>query len=578
MTFFTKSLLATTIILTGGLAVFNQSAAAHHSFSATFQKDAKITVEGVVKAFSFSNPHVLVTFDKTNEDGSTTEWVVEAAAATLLRRSGWSADRIKPGDYIRVSGDSTHDGTPMVGLDSLQVLNIETQEIVMALTPRNGKASALEINPAPPEEDAQWGNGYPPYDTPKIFEDGRPNLSLFWANTPPRLGRQRPEQPVFNAAGQKKQASFVLANDPQVFCDSPGLVRQGGLTPHSYQIIQNETSVEIKYEEYGVHRIIPVGEIGDTPIDSGVKTHLGDSIAYYDGDVLVIETINLLENYSAPVGLPISDQASVIERYKRADDGTSGSVVDFEMIVTDPLYLEKPVRLAKVKSAVKGYEMVPNDCQAPLRERTEASSATSFFLASRGLGDGTNLGGLAGADAHCEALASSVGVGDRGWRAYLSTTGDNAVNAVERIGAGPWHNSRGELIAANVEALRASEGAATAGILTEMSTLIPARENRLNQHDILEEIGDAGLFYCFASVPTTSENRLAKLQPASAQTNLQGAANVSADPRGLDSGMGAANVQNRIQDQDQGGKAWLWAVLGALVLAGLGFVARRSKN
>ena len=69
-----------------------------------------------------------------------------------------------------------------------------------------------------------------------------------------------------------------------------------------------------------------------------------------------------------------------------------------------------------------------------------------FFITSVGLGKGANLGGLAGADAHCQALATAAGAGNRTWRAYLSTTGAGdqpAVNARDRIGAGPWYNARG---------------------------------------------------------------------------------------------------------------------------------------
>lgn len=71
----------------------------------------------------------------------------------------------------------------------------------------------------------------------------------------------------------------------------------------------------------------------------------------------------------------------------------------------------------------------------------------SFFITSVGLGDGANLGGLAGADAHCQALASAVGRGDSTWRAYLSTQGADAVDARDRIGEGPWHGAGGQMIA-----------------------------------------------------------------------------------------------------------------------------------
>src|SRR5688572_4429839 len=77
----------------------------------------------------------------------------------------------------------------------------------------------------------------------------------------------------------------------------------------------------------------------------------------------------------------------------------------------------------------------------------------TFFVTSEPIGDGGNLGGLAGADAHCQKLAAAVGVDNRTWRAYLSTqarSGQPAVNARNRIGAGPWYNFDGVMIARDV--------------------------------------------------------------------------------------------------------------------------------
>ena len=75
-----------------------------------------------------------------------------------------------------------------------------------------------------------------------------------------------------------------------------------------------------------------------------------------------------------------------------------------------------------------------------------------FFVTSVGLGDGGNLGGLAGADAHCNALAAAAG-SSRTWAAYLSTQGPGAVNARDRIGDGPWANANGLIMATSVESL-----------------------------------------------------------------------------------------------------------------------------
>ena len=81
----------------------------------------------------------------------------------------------------------------------------------------------------------------------------------------------------------------------------------------------------------------------------------------------------------------------------------------------------------------------------------------SFFVTSAGSGQGGNLGGLAGADARCQALASVAGAGNKTWHAYLSTQGPNSVNARDRIGRGPWYNANGEMIAQNVGQLHQEE-------------------------------------------------------------------------------------------------------------------------
>ena len=95
----------------------------------------------------------------------------------------------------------------------------------------------------------------------------------------------------------------------------------------------------------------------------------------------------------------------------------------------------------------------------------QAPANMSFFVTSANPGKGGNLGGLAGADAHCQSLAQAVGAGGKTWRAYLST---DAVNAKDRIGSGPWNNVKGELIAQNVADLHSANNKLTgATALTE---------------------------------------------------------------------------------------------------------------
>ncbi|HOY35031.1 MAG TPA: hypothetical protein PLX45_16205 [Piscinibacter sp.] len=109
----------------------------------------------------------------------------------------------------------------------------------------------------------------------------------------------------------------------------------------------------------------------------------------------------------------------------------------------------------------------------------------SFFVTSVGSGKGADLGGLAGADAHCEKLAAAVGAGGKDWRAYLSTTGAGGVNARDRIGKGPWQNAKGAVIATDVAALHGSNNLTKQTALTEKGTPINGRGDTPNTHDML---------------------------------------------------------------------------------------------
>ncbi len=110
-----------------------------------------------------------------------------------------------------------------------------------------------------------------------------------------------------------------------------------------------------------------------------------------------------------------------------------------------------------------------------------------FFITSVNLGDGANLGGLEGADAHCQALAGAVGAGAREWRAYLSTEedGKRGISARDRIGLGPWYNAVGELIAADIDQLHLNPNIVKRTALTEKGEQVNGRSDSPNEHDIL---------------------------------------------------------------------------------------------
>ena len=121
-----------------------------------------------------------------------------------------------------------------------------------------------------------------------------------------------------------------------------------------------------------------------------------------------------------------------------------------------------------------------------------------FFITSVGLGNGADLGGLEGADAHCNALAEAVGAGGREWRAYLSTEEPDkrGISARSRIGNGPWYNATGVLIAENLTDLHLyNRTILLETALNENGEQVNGRGSKPNRHDILTGTQDDGTAY-----------------------------------------------------------------------------------
>jgi len=125
---------------------------------------------------------------------------------------------------------------------------------------------------------------------------------------------------------------------------------------------------------------------------------------------------------------------------------------------------------------------------------TPSTGPLSFFITSAGSGKGADLGGLTGADAQCQRLASAAGAGSKTWRAYLSTpptfgsagaAAVPAVNARDRIGTGPWFNAKGMLIARNLEHLHNGNMISKSSALDERGNGVRGRGDTPNEHDIL---------------------------------------------------------------------------------------------
>jgi hypothetical protein len=144
-------------------------------------------------------------------------------------------------------------------------------------------------------------------------------------------------------------------------------------------------------------------------------------------------------------------------------------------------------------------------CAGP--SSTGSKSGIGFFVTSANPGKGGDLGGLAGADKHCQTLAAAAGAGARSWRAYLSaqpTTSNPGVNARERIGKGPWANAKGVVVATDVAQLHGANNLSKQTALTETGAVINGRGDTPNQHDVLTGSQPDGSFIAGSANSTCS--------------------------------------------------------------------------
>jgi hypothetical protein len=166
--------------------------------------------------------------------------------------------------------------------------------------------------------------------------------------------------------------------------------------------------------------------------------------------------------------------------------------------------------LAVIAGVVLG---APSAMQAQ-QQQQQPQQPMGFFITSVGLGDGANLGGLAGADRHCQNLATAIGAGGRTWRAYLSVAaaqGQAPVNARDRIGSGPWYNAKGALIARDVTDLHGDLHRDRNSInkefaLNEKGEQVKGRGDSPNQHDILTGSDSRGRVLLGSAAITTCNN------------------------------------------------------------------------
>mgnify|MGYP001334416310 CR=1 FL=1 len=336
------------------MTLLSLSTKAHHSFGSTFDESREIVLEGYVSRVRYTNPHVILYFLVTNDNGVEEEWYMETGSPISVRRINFNRDTFSEGDYIRVTGNPSRNGTNMVGSQNpeanLKFVDPVSGEITGGL---GGEAQDNSV-----------------YGMSLQLSNVIPNLSGFWtgnarASETGRVGAPRRNVPFhdLNEEAARLQSLFDPMDDPQVWCEPPGLVRQAGFGPHPLHIEQYDDRVIISYEEYAGRRVIYLDQ---REMIGGEHTHLGQSWARYEDQKLIIESSHLLPNLASNIGYLLSDQTTTVETYSRNDLDDGKAVLMMEMLVTDPVNLLTPVYWARGRFGASSYQFTPVNCVKPL--------------------------------------------------------------------------------------------------------------------------------------------------------------------------------------------------------------------
>lgn len=355
-----RTLLIIIAISASGIAI------AHHGTTGQFDHSQELEVAGVVKKIRFVNPHSYVYFDVTNDDGTVDEWRCEMRAASVLKRSGWSADMFPPGTRIKIEGAPARREPHGCYVETFAV------------------DDGPEIERYQQLESADQGN----VERATRLEDGTPNLAGNWA-APQRLltnegireaaatgrrpgpppdqggprGRSRYAQ---SDAGVAASEGYEREDNPRFHCIATNVFIDWTFDQHVNSVEQSEDVITLTYGFMDIVRTIHLNL--DTHPENVEPSRAGHSIGKWEGDTLVVDTVGFEEGYlDTRQGIKHSDQLHVVERITLGEDGNTLSRT---WRGEDPLYLTEPFE-GRDEIRVSAAAFDPYNCEDLTEEIVE---------------------------------------------------------------------------------------------------------------------------------------------------------------------------------------------------------------
>ena len=307
------------------LAVAASNASAHHAIVSNFDLDRDLLLaDGVLTEFKFVNPHVYLYLDVTDDQGAVNNWRCEMAAASRLRRRGWTAESLLPRQIISI------DGSPARREENVCHVGTIILEDGTTLSEYDGRPTAEEVAGALVSEDSARAR-------PAYLPNGQPNLRGPWVSTQPSLDVPAVEPtPAGALAAEGRVRHF---DSPALRCETTNIVSDWIFERESNDIYQEDDRIILQYGYLDLVRTI---HLDQSEHPEGIEPRVtGHSIGWWEGDTLVVDTIGfeagVLDHLDWPRFRMHSDRWHVVERFEVSDDGRT---LTRSYTFNDPLYMQ----------------------------------------------------------------------------------------------------------------------------------------------------------------------------------------------------------------------------------------------
>ena len=339
-------------VLLASIIVIPHLGYAHHSFFGRFDLDKSVILEGLVTEVHWRNPHVHIFLETTDEDGKKTQWDMESGSPTLMLRAGVPRDAIEAGQTIRVAAYP-----PLTNKREVFATNI--------LLP-SGQELMLQTGAVAKFNDQALGDFSYRFRTEG--DRSHPELGLFriWTFTgsdgflfPESINRNYDlNKYPMTAVAKQALAGFDPATDnPTNNCAVKGmpLIME---QPLPMEIVQQGENIILRLEEYDLIRTVHMDR--DAAPENQEYSVLGYSVGHWEGETLAVTTTHINYPWFNQAGIPLSTEAMITERFTAIEDG---SLMRYEMLITDPVNFTEPVALSKNWLHVAGLEILPFECE-----------------------------------------------------------------------------------------------------------------------------------------------------------------------------------------------------------------------